>query len=277
MNEMNGYGTPSFWVPLSTERPNTQLQTHPLDSAQFRLDWVKRRFAEMETVNRGYIDQEARFLRSSVRITLSPDSSIPDIRAPSKNGTLIPVAFPILVGEIAQHLRAILDYLVYRLAILDSGFEQLYTQFPVHDRPEDFQRSRKSRLKGINDAHAARIEKFQPYNGHDWTKRLVSISNRDKHMDLTVTLARSAVRLCPGTNPNPPTGSDHNGLSMVVEIPKEYDVIRQAYQVALGSPLYLEFFFALFVAFQDGKSVISTIEEIMAKVGDVLAEFKREF
>jgi hypothetical protein len=132
-------------------------------------------------------------------------------------------------------------------------------------------------LKGINDAHAAAIEKLQPYNGHDWTKRLVSISNKDKHMDLAVTLARSAVRLGAGINPNPPTDSDHDGLSMVIEIPKEYDVIRLAYQVAPGSPLYLEFFFALFIAFEDGKSVITTIEEIMAKVGDVLAEFKREF
>jgi hypothetical protein len=250
---------------------------HPLDHACFRLDWAKKRFAELEAVNRGYICQEAEFLRSSVRIDLAADSSIPDIHMPSKPGSLIPVAFPILVGEIAQHLRTILEYLVHRLAILDSGVEQEFTQFPVHDRPEGFRKSRKSRLKGINDAHAAAIEKLQPYNGHDWTKRLVSISNRDKHMDLAVTLARSAVRLRAGINPNPPTDSDHDGLSMVIEIPKEYDVIRLAYQVAPGSPLYLEFFFALFIAFQDGKSVITTIEEIMAKVGDVLAEFKREF
>lgn len=231
----------------------------------------------MQVVNRGFINQEAQFLRSSVRIDLPPDSSIPDIHVPSAQGTLIPMAFPILVGEIAQHLRAILDYIVYRLAILDSGVEQPFTQFPVHDRPEDFQRSRKSRLKGINDTHAAAIEKLQPYNGHDWTKRLVTISNRDKHMDLTVTLAKSAVRMTPGIDPHPPANSDEDGLSLVIEIPKNHDVVRQAYQVALGSPLYLEFFFALFIAFQDGRSVVATIEEIIAKVGDVLSEFKSEF
>lgn len=251
---------------------------HPLDHAYFRLDWAKKRFAELEAINRGYISEEADFLRSRVRIDIAVDSSVPDIHVPAKFGTLIPVSFPILIGEIAQHLRAILDYLVYRLAELDSGSPQERTQFPVYDCPEQFRGKNRDRLlKGVNNAHATAIERLQPYNGGHWTKRLVTISNRDKHMDLTVALAGSAVRMRAGRTPNPPAGPDDEGLSLVIEIPREHAVIRRDYQVGVDQPMYMEFFFALYIKFDDGRHVITSVQEIVTEVGNTLAYFKPEF
>lgn len=255
----------------------SQTVEHPLDHAYFRLDWAKKRLAELETINRDFIYKEANFLRNSVRINIDNDSSIPDIFVPSKPDNLIPVSFPILVGEIAQHLRTTLDYLVYRLAILDSGPSQEFTQFPVADTPDKFKIQSKGRLKGVNAAHIAAIETLQPYNGVDWTKRLVAISNRDKHMDLNITVARSAVRLQAGLTPNPPTSSDEEGLSVVIEIPKENQVFRRDWKVAPDQQVYVEFFFALFIVFDNGLHVLKTLERIEAEVRNTLTKFRPEF
>ena len=50
------------------------------------------------------------------------------------SGRLLRPIWGILVGETVYNLRAALDYLVYELAILDSGQIQEYTQFPIEDR-----------------------------------------------------------------------------------------------------------------------------------------------
>jgi len=47
---------------------------------------------------------------------------------------------PILAGEVIQSLRSALDYLIYDLAILDSGKPQDGTQFPAEGDPESFDR-----------------------------------------------------------------------------------------------------------------------------------------
>ena len=51
---------------------------------------------------------------------------------------LIPAMLGILIGETIYNLRAILDYLVYELAILDSGQIQKGTQFPIEDTESEF-------------------------------------------------------------------------------------------------------------------------------------------
>lgn len=257
----------------------TQLIGHPLDHAYFRLDWAKKRLGELEAIYRDYINKEAELLSKQIRIHLDMDSSIPNIYFPPKPCQLIPVSFPILVGEIAQHLRACLDYLVYRLAILDTGSPQERTQFPIDKTPDRF-RGKKPHpfLAGISAAHTAAIERLQPYNGVEWTKRLAAISNRDKHMDLTVNITRSAIRMRVGLNPNPPAGfSEEPGLYITGEIAKENIVFRQACNIASDQPAYMQFHVALFITFDDGLHVLDTLQEIEAEVRNMLTNFKQEF
>src|ERR1700731_2588895 len=58
----------------------------------------------------------------------------------------VPYRFSILVSEICFNLRAALDYLVYELAILDSGSVKEKTQFPIEDCKKDFEWRKKVRL-----------------------------------------------------------------------------------------------------------------------------------
>src|SRR5207244_3188884 len=51
-----------------------------------------------------------------------------------------PLLFSILIGEVCYNLRAALDYLIYELAILDSGSPQEGTQFPIDDAEDLFKR-----------------------------------------------------------------------------------------------------------------------------------------
>jgi len=75
------------------------------------------------------------------------------------------IRFGTLVGEITYNLRCALDYLIYALAVLDSGSDEKGTQFPILDAAKDFAGRGKTMLKGLNAAHVAAIERLQPYQG----------------------------------------------------------------------------------------------------------------
>ena len=67
---------------------------------------------------------------------------VPDL--PVDDGiTSLPPTFGIRVGEAIYNLRAALDYLVYELAILDSGNVQQGTQFPIEDTKDGVRWKRK--------------------------------------------------------------------------------------------------------------------------------------
>ena len=100
---------------------------------------------------------------------------------------------PLAISDAVHNLRAALDYLVYELALKDSGQPQDGTQFPIE--PEKFGISADGNkfgfdvvaprfLRGLSPAHRDAIEKFQPYNGADWAQTLKDISNPDKHRQL---------------------------------------------------------------------------------------------
>jgi hypothetical protein len=91
-----------------------------------------------------------------------------------------------LVSEFVLHIRAALDYVVFLLAWRDSGHQQDRTQFPIDRTPERFAESRRRHLKHLTAAHAAMIERFQPYDKLQSQSLLLlqSLSNMDKHREL---------------------------------------------------------------------------------------------
>lgn len=91
--------------------------------------------------------------------------------------------YSILTGEAIYNLRSALDYLVYELAIADSGVVPRGTQFPIADSADGFRRRRSNYLKGLSEEHKDAIG---AYSGADWAKILRDISNPDKHRALTV-------------------------------------------------------------------------------------------
>lgn len=166
-----------------------------------------------------------------------------------KSITCLPPSFGIRVGEAIYNLRAALDYLVYELAILDSGGVQYGTQFPIEDSIGGWQCHRQTRLRGLSIKHQAAIELLQPYKGCNWTKTLRDLSNPDKHRTLTI------VRLGPLiTNTNAFSGS-----GIVTAPPMVY---RQ---------------FSFDIVFDDGGRVIETLQDLQSNIASVLDGFNPEF
>ena len=100
----------------------------------------------------------------------------------------------ILVGEAVYNLRAALDYLVYELSLLDSPKKDVrWTQFPIADNIDAWDKSCKSRIKYLSDRHISEIRKLQPAFGCTWTEVLRDFSNPDKHERLTYVGARTTI------------------------------------------------------------------------------------
>ena len=169
----------------------------------------------------------------------------------------MPEIIAILVGEVIYNLRASLDYLIYELACFDSGQIVEGTQFPIETSVQGFNRRigrlddrRKGIfLRGVSDEHIAIIKDLQPCNGCQWTKILQSISNPDKHRELT--LIHRGVRY------NIPDGS----TEAIID----------------GSPVNMNDGISINVAFKDGLPIIETLEQLHSEITKVLDLFKSEF
>src|SRR5436309_1128025 len=85
-----------------------------LDDAYLRVDRAQHHM----------VDLEHRLRRFSKRTNLVLSPTVPPICS-------------ILIGETIYNQRAALDYLIYELALLDSGRIQDGTQFPIESWPED--------------------------------------------------------------------------------------------------------------------------------------------
>jgi hypothetical protein len=207
-----------------------------LDGAYIRLGRAEEHIAELKDLGVSLLEREMEIVLDGIRANMKFAPSIS-----------IPLKYSVLIGETIYNLRAALDYLIYELAILDSGTMQERTQFPIYDTPNGFRGRPRTCLGGISEVHTTAIELLQPYNGVDWTKRLQSISNPDKHRHLVVAQPTGTVDFTTSPDPANPAG---------VEV-----------------QLYID----PFIAFDDGLPVIDTLEEIKAQVANVLAHFKLEF
>ena len=170
---------------------------HPLDGALAHLDRAGRDFDELKSLVEKFIkENEQHALSNYDPRRLKGISSFELSGVRSFDFPAVPFEAAVLVSAIIHHLRASLDYLVYELALKDSGIIQNGTQFIIEanktdpkNRSRGFDSRAKSKLIGLSPAHIAIIEGLQPYNGVTWTATLRDISNPDKHRRLTVRRA----------------------------------------------------------------------------------------
>ncbi len=162
---------------------------HPLDGAYKR---VKR--AEVHLTD---LEKEINVLSQEMKESIATDSQPSPFAVPKgySRETIetfmikipkVPDIVGILVGEIIYNLRSALDYLIYELALLDSGTVQQRTQFSIEDTKDVFWGRHLFNLKGLNAKHIAVIELLQPYNECNWTKLIRDLSDPDKHRKLTI-------------------------------------------------------------------------------------------
>ena len=154
-----------------------------------------------------------------------------------------------MVSETIHNLRAALDYLIYELAILDSGQIQQGTQFPIEDTPKGWKRHR-GFLKGLSCTHKAAVERLQPYNGCNWIALLRSLSNPDKHRTFTVIGGTEFTIIRREQQADSPTTRE----TVDVDSQTTYEVL-----------------------FIDGLPVVETLEVLHSEITSVLDQFKAEF
>ena len=166
-----------------------------------------------------------------------------------------PISNPLWSRELsyaASNLRSALDYLVYALAILDSGSEKKGTQFPICSNPSKFKKSVKGGLlRGINPTHKAAIEALQPYNGGNWLKDLASLNNPDKHMHLSAITSGNLARTLTVSN-------EFDAETGIRTVEMELDATR-------------------FIAFPDRSPVIPFLDGLLAQVTDAVDQFEPDF
>jgi len=191
---------------------------------------------------------------------------------------LIPSIFSILVGETIYNLRATLDYLVYQLAILDSGQSQEETQFPIEHSEGGWEKSMNGkltkkvpdkgcRLRGLNESHKERIKLLQPCFGCCWTGILQKFSNPDKHKTLTIVKATQIVSMEP-TSQNP----------VIIDPSKEgKTILFSAKMNPPNNSKNMNTDVSLEITFDDGSPVIQTLQSLRSNIIKVLDEFKPDF
>jgi hypothetical protein len=174
-------------------------------------------------------------------------------------------SFSILVGEICYNLRSALDYMVYELAVLDSGITVEGTQFPIEDKKKGFEWwIKRGRLNGLNAAHIAAIAALQPYRGCHWTAILKNLSNPDKHRSLVPTQATHEITI---------HVVDREHLEDLRDMP---GAIRSAVTSA-GTEVYVKAALTTAIELTDGTPVIETLEEIKSEIARLLQTFKPDF
>src|SRR5229473_140882 len=122
---------------------------HPLDHAFARLDRTEEHLTDLRRRCDAFIDEQ----RKSARLDLKTQPSGEPRKLVDFPSTEPPLVLRVIVGEIAYNMRSALDYLIYALAEHDSGKPQDGTQFPIVDRPEDFEGRKRAWLKGVSDPH----------------------------------------------------------------------------------------------------------------------------
>jgi len=211
--------------------------------------------------SKGYINPKA---GGTIRIQLSQ--------------SLIPAMLGILIGETIYNLRATLDYLVYELAILDSGQIQKDTQFPIEDTESGWQLHMNGTkrgkvfdwgcyLRGLTPSHKACIKLLQPCYGCRWTDILRSVSNPDKHKTLTIVRATQTLSVKPVTKGPVFLNPSVEGKTTLFHVkinPKDETM-------DMNADLTFQ------IAFDDGLPVVETIEELHRQVIHVLDIFYPDF
>jgi hypothetical protein len=152
--------------------------TASLQGASLRVERAIRHFDEFSSMLRSF--REA----NKDKVIIQTHEDAPEnLMVEFDKSLVVPLALSLPVADCIYNLRSALDYLVYELAISDSGKVQEQTQFPIVDCEKN-SNAQKYRFRGLHEHHIRAIEALQPYRGTEWTKTLRDISNPDKHRHL---------------------------------------------------------------------------------------------
>jgi hypothetical protein len=237
------------------------MTPHVLNGAFERVSRAEKHLTDLQRRINQWLDEQ----ENAVVFQFEP--KLPHNQIVDTSGCIgPPFIVGILIGEIAYNLRNALDYLIFELAKLDSGREQKMTQFPIENTKKGFDGCVKAgRLKGINPAHIAAIERLQPYAGCNWTGTLRDISNPDKHRELTNIKGSWTVHFSHRFN-------EPNAIALAA-IPKP---IRRTHHPIHGN-VDVKLGLTATITLDDGTPIAQALEVIKLQVANTLTDFQPEF
>lgn len=222
----------------------SDVRAPSLINTRLKVEQATVRFGELQEQTTRFTDSELKH----AEVKLNPDPGVPF--SFGRPDSPIPPTIPLLCGEVVQHLRSALDYLVYELALLDSGHVNERTQFPIEDDEKRFWKSRRDTfLAGLSDEHVAVIEKVQPYQDVTWTRTLRDLSNADKHRTLVITGHNTALE---ATLESVPGDDGELAVKLTTQI-------------------------RIYLCFASGDDIITTLATLQSGVRDVIEKFQHEF
>lgn len=105
-----------------------------------------------------------------------------------------PPLYPLIIGEIAHHLRSTLDHIAFAISNPAPGQEQR-VKFPLCSSRKEFKKRKGALIRPARGV-ITRVERVQPYHRRKWPDtqllgQLQAISNWDKHRTLAVAAFRA--------------------------------------------------------------------------------------
>lgn len=190
-----------------------------------------------------------------------------------------PLKISLLVGEIVHDLRCAVEYLGYELARRDAGREIHNMQFPIFwDAGDyrDYRRNKRNPLRHLTRRHRAFLGQIQPYRWRDRAclhplATLTRLSNQDKHRVLhTVGSALRGSGFAFRADKDIAAILDIRYATGVID--KEIVETMRVYVETDGPDprMTVEGEMTFDVAFDEGVSVLESLEDVRVYVGDLV-------
>lgn len=244
-----------------------------LKTAYLRVTRAREHLEDIKRRSKAYWDSTEK----KVSFRLNAETNKLRLRKPL-NLPPLPAVIGVLVGEVVYNLRSALDYLVFDLALLNTGVEQRGTQFPIEDSIQGWRShvypkgGRLSYLNGVSRKHIAAIKRCQPCRGGGGKRnlrglaRLREISNADKHRQWTVIAGMIQGSVKSKIGPVNSFG--------VIESGKIY---RAKASDGREVDVHVDGHIRPYIVLSDGASVVHALEQLIAGVTQILDAFKPEF
>ena len=230
---------------------------HDLSEAWLRHSRADEHFTHLKCIVDRLCAQQKLFFRQTYSQSGDYNVQLPKTELPSDDPS-------IRTGEVIYNLRASLDYAVFVL----SGRKDK-TQFPIETCKEGFDarktgRSSKGKpvthfLNGVSGPCCDLIEAVQPYKGVHWTRILASLSNNDKHRELTALKAVSR---------QPFTRADIQALFPSNDLYPGTDVFPSSGYVEMNVEQPFD------IALPQGTPIRETLQELKSEVADLLTRLQ---
>ena len=150
-------------------------------------------------------------------------------------GPPVPDRFPILIGEVAHHLRSALDHLVWQLILQNTQREgTTRSEFPIYRTPPENSQQRRQfaqKIDGVREDAAEAIRKLQPFENPPADVNPLWIVHHldgiDKHRILLTVVAVAHL------HPSRKIGADRAMLRAPIGTPKSDAQINEGFSVEI--------------------------------------------